>query len=322
MSKRKVTYTTDFYRQIKKIRSKNEIQLLKTVRSNNYSVNVSGTQAVRVIRETVRGQTAENLHDQITASSSRSDIKDPSTSCDVLDDDNVYNESAEESSEDNEFNYFDEQLNLMNDVRQWALTHKFSLKSISDLLKILHKHGKLDSSIKDARTLLNTPPSVTIMPMGYGQFWYDGIEHNLQHYLLNMPQVPRAIQLIINIDGISPFSSTGKEFWPILMTIADMPTMKPIAVAIYYGRGKPPLEHFFANFIEEMKLVLENGILVSDQKISVKIKCFTCDTPARIFIKGTPYFNAADSSCMKCTVDGVFNKLGRHMSYPRFDFFP
>lgn len=52
-------------------------------------------------------------------------------------------------------------------------------------------------------------------------------------------------------------------------------------------QGKPKcLETYLRSFIDEMKALIDNGIVINGHLIRIKIKCFTCDTPARAFLKG------------------------------------
>lgn len=89
------------------------------------------------------------------------------------------------------------------------------------------------------------------------------------------------------MDGLPIYKSSKDEFWPILFNIFEMPEIKPMVIGIYCGKHKPvDLTEFLSPFVEEMKTVLENGIDINQHNISVKIRCFICDSPARAFIKG------------------------------------
>ena len=59
-----------------------------------------------------------------------------------------------------------------------------------------------------------------------------------------------------------------------------------MVIGIYCGESKPELQAFVTPFVEEMKIVLANGIEINDQIVTTKIRCFICDSPARAFIKG------------------------------------
>lgn len=46
------------------------------------------------------------------------------------------------------------------------------------------------------------------------------------------------------------------------------------------------LDSFFKQFIDDMETLLDNGTTIRNKKISISIRCFICDTPARALIKG------------------------------------
>jgi len=114
--------------------------------------------------------------------------------------------------------------------------------------------------------------------------------------LLDYPNELTSIDLMINIDGLPLFKSSSLSLWPILIQFGPF---QPIAVAFYCGRTKPPFRTFLKNFVQEMVLLIENGI--GNIRYPVKIICFTCDTPARAGLKGiiqhTGYY-----ACERCTV--------------------
>ena len=178
----------------------------------------------------------------------------------------------------------EEKSSLLEDLRNWALSNRIKQCALTALLKILKCH-EINNLPSDSRTLLNTPLSINIIPMGDGFYWYNGISSNLQQNLCSIKN-QTSIKLLVNIDGISPYNSSTLEFWPILFLLENMPEIKPMAAAIYYGRGKPPLDPFLTPFVDELNTLIENGIIINNVYVDVKIKCFICDSPARSFIKG------------------------------------
>lgn len=187
--------------------------------------------------------------------------------------------------------FLQEKLSLLNDLTNWAITHKLTLISVTNLLKILRSHGMTELP-KDARTLLQTPAKTKIIEMGKGQFWYNGIKSNLLSALSDgKVQRPMTKSLLFNIDGMSPFNSSVLQFWPIVFIIDEMPHLRPMVAAVYYGESKPPLQLLFEQFVEELKDVCSNGLIIDGHKINIVIKCFVCDTPARSFIKGAVLSN-------------------------------
>ncbi|CAH0555095.1 unnamed protein product, partial [Brassicogethes aeneus] len=209
-----------------------------------------------------------------------------------------------------------EESNITQELRHWALKHQISHVALTDLLCLLKNEG-LTSLPGNSRTLLSTPRSCVIVPMGNGEFWYNGIRKILLSRLFQEKNL-ESVSLIFNIDGLPPFNSSPLQFWPILLKIHEYPCDQPMVVAIYCGESKPPLEEFLHEFVTELNEILETGIQVSQMRVKVKIRYFVCDTPARSFIKGTVGFNAKHG-CIKCTVTGEYDKDGRHMSFSKVD---
>lgn len=44
---------------------------------------------------------------------------------------------------------------------------------------------------------------------------------------------------------------------------------------------------FLRPFIDEAKDVISNGFEINGRNVSVRIRCFVCDTPARSYMRGT-----------------------------------
>lgn len=277
--KRKVTQSTTFYRRLSEMNN-------KLATTSAFSPSLPTQQIVN--------EPAENLQSPIEPAL-------PSTSSDAPHDyisgvritTDLYstNESSDMNNDPDEdeilFHQKINRLDFLDDLRQWALNFKIPLVAVTSLLKLLNRHG-VEGLPLDARTLVKTPIDTIVTQMGAnGDFWYDGIKSNLEGALAQKgPPIPSLINLQINADGVSPFNSTGKEFWPISFRIYEAPWIKPMFAAIYYGFGKPPLEEYLERFIEELLHVLQDGITVSGQNIGVKVMCFVCDTPARVFLKG------------------------------------
>lgn len=56
---------------------------------------------------------------------------------------------------------------------------------------------------------------------------------------------------------------------------------------IEFSLGKPKdVNWYLKQMVEDLLKVLENGLIVKEEKVSIKVRCFICDTPARCFVKG------------------------------------
>lgn len=99
--------------------------------------------------------------------------------------------------------------------------------------------------------------------------------------------MPKNISCNINLDGLPIYKSSRYEFWPILFNIYEFPKLKPMIIGIYCGKGKPSdLTAYLQPFVEEAKVLIRDGLLINNTKISLTLRCFICDSPARAFIKG------------------------------------
>lgn len=177
---------------------------------------------------------------------------------------------------------------IRSDLRKWANLHNIKHTAINDLLAILNKTFDAKLPI-DARTLMETPKNLTISTLANGKdqyYWHYGLEMCLRKCF---NQITESIEIFINInlDGLPIYKSSKLEFWPILFNVHNMPEFNPMVIGLFCGNGKPSsLSEYLDQFVEELNNILENGILINDIKINVRIRCFICDSPARAFLKG------------------------------------
>ena len=108
------------------------------------------------------------------------------------------------------------------------------------------------------------------------------------------------------MDGVPLFKSSQQEFWPILVSVENL--VDVFIVAIFYGNSKPnPLNDFLADFINEVEILKNDGLVITANKtITVSIKCFVCDAPARAFLKCVVN-HTGYSSCERCEIKGEWN---------------
>lgn len=138
---------------------------------------------------------------------------------------------------------------------------------------------------KSSKTFLRTTSAKYIIKhIEDGQFVYCGIQEGLQN--INTTLHNEEIRLILNVDGMPLFHSSLQQLWTILAKIDYYPDIyKPFPVAIYCGDKKPSnLNLFLEDFIHEIN-VLYDGIEINGKQFKVSIAYFTCDTPARAFLK-------------------------------------
>ena len=108
------------------------------------------------------------------------------------------------------------------------------------------------------------------------------------------------------MDGVPLFKSSLQQFCPILVSVENL--VDVFIVSIFYGNSKRnPLNDFLADFINEMKILKNDGLVITANKtITVSIKCFVCDAPARAFLKCVVN-HTGYSSCERCEIKGEWN---------------
>lgn len=180
----------------------------------------------------------------------------------------------------------DIQLSFKSKIQQWALQHQIRHNALNGLLEILRSIPNMDFLPKDSRSLLQTPRTNNTVAMGSGKYWYNGLRNCIiQVYSESLRQLPTNLCLTFNIDGLPIAKSSKDQFWPILCKINEK-DVSPLVVAIYHGSTKPPVNEFLQPFVNELLILLKDGILIRNHVTNVKIRCFICDTPARCFVKG------------------------------------
>ena len=108
------------------------------------------------------------------------------------------------------------------------------------------------------------------------------------------------------MDGVPLFKSSLQQFCPILVSVENL--VDVFIVAIFYGTSKPnQLNDFLADFINEVKILKNDGLVITANKtITVSIKCFVRDAPARAFLK-CALNHTGYSSCERCEIKGEWN---------------
>lgn len=128
--------------------------------------------------------------------------------------------------------------------------------------------------------------AAVVSSMDGGQYWHRGIDFGLQLCFRNMTQ-PQSIEININIVGLPIYKSSNDQFWPILYNIHNMSHIKPMIIGLFYGKNKPAkIEEFLKPFVDDIEPILRDGLIINGHKLTVKIRTFICDSPARAFMKG------------------------------------
>ena len=190
-----------------------------------------------------------------------------------------------------------EGLTLTEKLQGWATKNNCTVDTVNDILKILSEEGL--NVPKDRRTLLETMRTVPVIDKAGGQYVYMGISDSLQKSIKIFSG--EEIRLKVNIDGIPIYKSTKTSLWPIT---AMAGSIGPIAIAFWYGPSKPSsVEEYLEEFVDEVKVLLGEGITINGQQYPFFIDAFICDAPARSLLKGT-ISHTGYGACERCTIHG------------------
>lgn len=112
----------------------------------------------------------------------------------------------------------------INDIREWAIKCNINQNNLEELLNILRRNS-YPNLPKCAKTFLFTnQASYNIQKMNgldgtVGEFVYFGLEKWLYKYFLPDFNSSSDIFLQFNVDGMTLFNSSSKQFWPILSNL-------------------------------------------------------------------------------------------------------
>ena len=246
----------------------------------------------------------EELSHYETASLAESDDYRYSSS-DMSDVSNLTADDISDDSSDGDDYFYDEEkeakTEFINDIKEVTLRNNLSHVATKGLLGVLRKHTNT-AFPKDHRTLLGTPTKTTVLKIDGGDYYHFGVQVALtkiiNNFKINRIVYTNNLNLQINIDGAPLHNSTSKGIWPIQCSLSSL--KHSYLVGLFYGPGKPAnVEEFLRNFVDEVKLLIENGFTYMDEKFEVSFHALVCDVPAKAMllnVKGhTGYY-----SCTSC----------------------
>lgn len=232
--------------------------------------------------------------------------------------------------------------NLRITLKKWALDFNIAHLALKELLRIVNGRfsDKNDNILPDdPRTLLQTPQSVSLIPLTDGEYWHHGLANCIKKTFSNLT-ASKIMSLNFNIDGLPIYNSSKMELWPILFNIAEMPQVPAMVIGIFCGKAKTSdVDSFLMPFVDELKELMCNGIEINSHKITINVRCFVCDSPARAFVKGKDkyahvntckytnwclYFAGVANfnghhGCLKCTTIGEYSYASNTNIFPRTD---
>lgn len=148
-----------------------------------------------------------------------------------------------DSESDNEINKNTAvyQEGVSNDIKTWAVDNGIRHKHLDGLLDIL-RTSYLPTLPKSSKTFLESNIKFDIQYMeasgedSKGEYYYFGIKKKLHKIVLVKLHKSSVLEIIIFVDGISPWKSSPKQCWPTVCKLYhEKDIYEPFTVAIYAG---------------------------------------------------------------------------------------
>lgn len=186
----------------------------------------------------------------------------------------------------------------------WVKNSKITRNDCNSLLTIIHNNGFEQMPLTRA-TLLATPKAkIDIKTVSPGQYFHYGIaKHFLNRTYPTITEDDVEIKLDIGVDGLNVYKCSKITLWPILgVVVCPKRKFLPFLIGCYYGTAQPDsFDQFLEDFAIEFMTLKESGVFVPsiNKHLSVSIRCFCADAPARAHLAGVLGHNAC-KGCSKC----------------------
>lgn len=164
-------------------------------------------------------------------------------------------------------------------------------------------------------TLFKRPQRPNIIPIGNsGHYLHFGFKHGLEHISKILPSAisnPN-VTLDISWDGVPLTKSSNNSLWLICAGIVNV-FVNPFVIGAFVGTTKPEvLSQFFEPMLTDLLTIETEGIYIGQRRVSINVRLFTTDTPARQMGTGTKG-HASKNGCAFCDQIGI--SIERHMVY-------
>lgn len=128
------------------------------------------------------------------------------------------------------------------------------------------------------------------------------------------------ITVLMNTDGLSLYSSSKVQLWPVFFAINELsPSLRfarenIILASIWQGKGKPPMQQYLGSLCSVFNNLYDAGIVVEldnkETSVKVKVICGTYDLPAKAAVLNMTQYNGSES-CIACEDPGKVVKQGK-----------
>lgn len=145
----------------------------------------------------------------------------------------------------------------------------------------------------DSRSLKKSPrdSSKLIRDVEPGHYIHIGLEVGIKYVIRRYKVDISGLHLIrieYDMDGVKVSESTPNTFWPIWVKISRPYIGKPFLVGNYHSTAGEPknVNSYTIDFVNELKMLVKNGIEIEGKRIEIRAGRFLGDTPGRCLIMG------------------------------------
>jgi hypothetical protein len=222
-------------------------------------------------------------------------------------------EVSDIESDDDDSSDEKDEITFREKVRQLITIHNFrdvQTKALIDLLRIELGRVDIPKSVTTLKALGKS--KIRIRKVFPGDYWHLGLIDSIKSMNYDFLNHESILEIDICIDGAPLVKSSKLALWPILGAFVNRRSVAPFIIGVYVGRGSPVssnelLEDFvneiIANRDSSVKEHTEIKMKYKENPLNIRIRCFTCDAPARAFISCTKYHTAFEG-CPKCAQKG------------------
>lgn len=121
---------------------------------------------------------------------------------------------------------------------------------------------------------------------------------------------------MFNTDGLPLSKSSSSQLWPILGSVIGFKEV--FVIGLYHSFSSKPkdVDIYFHDFLQEAKLLVEEGLIFKSKNYTVRIKNVVADSPAKAFALCIKH-HSGYSSCTKCYSEGEY--LNHRICFPDVD---
>jgi hypothetical protein len=196
--------------------------------------------------------------------------------------------NLDDDEEENNYSEFDNE-DVILKLQDLVVKRWLCQRTVKDMLSIFRFCGIRVPATSRGLFKNSKSKQIDVNNITCGEYYHYGIEKSLMSKKMTNLSGIETIEVDIGIDGIPIFKSLICAMWPILGRTVNTIYKKPFIIGASVGRGKPGnVNKYLQGFVNEMKHLNSRGLKLEDGTVkTVRIRLYSCDTPARTFTTAT-----------------------------------